>query len=546
MAPRVIESDRLDPGGWATVGTQRAVLAVVHNVTAATRLLDVLDLVADDDRVRVAFTIPGTSAFTAGTEQFLVDRGMAVRPWDSAADYRADLVISASLGGRLRAAGTPLVVLPHGMGYNKFLDTESGNGNAVFGLSPEWLLDDQGRLIPDVLVLSHEEQRARLARSCPPAVGVSVVAGDPCLDRMVASGPLRGVYRRALGVRAGQRLVVLSSTWGPDSLFALGAGLVERFAGLAVDGHRVVLALHPNIRAWHSPWQVDRWLARCARAGVALLPPDEGWRAALVAADVVVGDHGSVTFYGAALGRPVLLATAPAHTVAADSPIGRFLAVAPRLTASDLADQLDAAVGAHRPGALAGLTDLATSVPDRSAAVLRSELYRAMDLPEPAHPVQVRAVPVPRTDAAEPGAQLVRVDRAVGRAVVTRYAAVLLAAGGPLPEGTHLVVDTEEPTRRELELAEIVVAPDPALAADLLRRLPGCALATAPVAADSWEVLTRAGERVRVDGLGEHGRVGASLVHQWLCTQGPLATLPDRLSVHCGAAGFDVTFWVVP
>ena len=31
------------------------------------------------------------------------------------------------------------------------------------------------------------------------------------------------------------------------------------------------------------------------RAGLGVIPPQEGWRAALVGADVLIGDHGSVT-----------------------------------------------------------------------------------------------------------------------------------------------------------------------------------------------------------------------------------------------------------
>ncbi|MEV0907906.1 hypothetical protein [Streptomyces hokutonensis] len=59
----------------------------------------------------------------------------------------------------------------------------------MFGLSPQWLPDERGRPVADALVLSHPEQYDR--------------------ER----------YRRALGVRPGQRLVVLSSTWNPESLF---------------------------------------------------------------------------------------------------------------------------------------------------------------------------------------------------------------------------------------------------------------------------------------------------------------------------------------
>jgi hypothetical protein len=72
VPPQCGRSEHLsDPSPWLTVRTARDVLAVVHNVTAATRLLDVIDLVANDLRVQTRFTVPPYSAFVDGTERFL-------------------------------------------------------------------------------------------------------------------------------------------------------------------------------------------------------------------------------------------------------------------------------------------------------------------------------------------------------------------------------------------------------------------------------------------------------------------------------------------
>ena len=117
---------------WRTVATERTVLAVVHNVTAATRLFDVLELFAGDPRVQIVFTCPGSSAFTDGTAEHLAARGVTTLPWDRAIRTRFDSAISASYGGDLHEIEAPLIVIPHGMGYNKFLETgnrkpETGN-----------------------------------------------------------------------------------------------------------------------------------------------------------------------------------------------------------------------------------------------------------------------------------------------------------------------------------------------------------------------------------------------------------------------------------
>ncbi|MGH3721344.1 MAG: hypothetical protein ACRDRI_21335 [Pseudonocardiaceae bacterium] len=92
---------------------------MVHNVTAATRLFDVLPLVATDRRIQVVFSVIGSSAFTTGTEDFLLSSGAAPIPWDRVPDHDVDLAIAASYGGNLHELQSPLVVLPHGMGYNE-------------------------------------------------------------------------------------------------------------------------------------------------------------------------------------------------------------------------------------------------------------------------------------------------------------------------------------------------------------------------------------------------------------------------------------------
>ncbi|WP_410599701.1 hypothetical protein [Amycolatopsis sp. lyj-90] len=132
MSTAALENSSGTPDPWSTVTTQRVVLAVVHNVTAATRLLDTLTLLAPDPRIQVVFTRTGSSAFNEDTAEFLSEHGVREISWDEAMSKRFDLAISASHGGDLHRIDAPLVVVPHGMGYNKYLETgnrkpETGN-----------------------------------------------------------------------------------------------------------------------------------------------------------------------------------------------------------------------------------------------------------------------------------------------------------------------------------------------------------------------------------------------------------------------------------
>ncbi|MFC7740294.1 hypothetical protein ACFQXA_03960 [Nocardiopsis composta] len=84
-----------------------------------------------------------------------------------------------------------------------------------------------------------------------------------------------------------------------------------------------------------------------------LIPPEQGWQAALVAADAVIGDHGSVTYYAAALGRPVLLAAFDEGEVLPGSHIDLLGRAAPGWTRAPRCSPRSAPrwTGTPRPGA---------------------------------------------------------------------------------------------------------------------------------------------------------------------------------------------------
>ncbi|WP_228180819.1 hypothetical protein [Streptomyces anulatus] len=115
---------------WATRVRCRRVLFVVHNVTSATRLLDVLPLFDDDLGVQLLATCTGSSAFRSGVADLLADTGLPVLPWEQALATPVDLAISASFGGELGSIQGPLIVLSHGIGYTKRLAAPSADADA--------------------------------------------------------------------------------------------------------------------------------------------------------------------------------------------------------------------------------------------------------------------------------------------------------------------------------------------------------------------------------------------------------------------------------
>ncbi|TCO50877.1 hypothetical protein [Actinocrispum wychmicini] len=369
----------------------KTVLVVIPTMAAGTRLRDLLPLVSGDHRVQTMFTVVDSA--DDGTAEFAAAGGGLVLPWRQAVSHRFDLVLAASPVGLEQVRGQILVV-PHGVGslMSRLRSRRAGPSGLPFaGLARE-TLTHRGRLIPATLALTHDVEMRALRRSCPEALPVAVVAGDICYDRMAASVSLRDEYRRALGVSDQERLVTVSSTWSSESMFGQHSELCQRLLAESTGtNQRVALVLHPSAWAAHGRWQVTAWLSDCVANGLLLIPPEEGWRATMIASDHVIGDHGSTTQYAAALGKRVTLGTFPSDNIRCGSVADRLAKVAPVLDLDrDLLPQLDNAKPRGRHFA-----KFVTSRPGQTAAILRSAMYRLLRLPEPAAPAQVLPVPSP-------------------------------------------------------------------------------------------------------------------------------------------------------
>lgn len=393
--PVGIESQR-----WVTRGGCRTVLVVVHTLTSAHRLLDVLDLIETDPRVQVVFgQAPDT--FNGGVADFLRGMEAVVLPWHQVCRERFDLALAAAYGS-LHHVHAPIVVMPHGAGHGKLSQPPTAATlprvrENVYGLDAQRLTRD-GRLLASALLLSHDRDLHVLRRQCPEALNVAVVVGDPCYDRLLASLAYRSDYRAAIGVDDGQELVVVSSTWGRQSLFGRDHNLLPRLLHeLSPARYRVAALVHPAVWFGHGPRQLRAWLADCLRAGLLLIGPDVDWRAAIVAADHVIGDHGSVPVYAAAVGRPVLQTALPSPAMTApESPQAVLRRHAPQLRADQLLlPQLRRAQFGLRAYSDAVARRL-TSRPGGSSAVLRAVLYRLLGMAEPNGRRTATPVPLPR------------------------------------------------------------------------------------------------------------------------------------------------------
>ncbi|HET6703969.1 MAG TPA: hypothetical protein VFH84_03300, partial [Amycolatopsis sp.] len=262
---------------------------------------------------------------------------------------------------------------------------------------------------------------------------------------------------------------------------------------------------------------------------------------ALLAADVVIGDHGAVTGYAAALGKPVLLASFPEDDVVTESAIGALGRTGRRLDQHrPLPSQLREAMTA--PVDHGEVRRLATSAPGASAANLRSAFYDLLRLPEPAtaailaeyRAADLTPIQVPARAwwavAEVTGERTLRLDRLPADVTSPQHGPSASLDG-------YLVVATDHPRRDLYDLAAVVLTtaegPTPAevFAAHLV-----CRLVVQPVDQERCLVTARDGTTASIESA--HPEVVAAALLPWFEANGELGAV---LTVHWGAIRVAVT-----
>ncbi|UGQ13986.1 translation initiation factor 2 [Yinghuangia sp. ASG 101] len=386
--------------------------------------MDVLPVFAGDERITRLFTLVPGSDFDAGALTAVEHAGAQVIPWAEAHHRAYDLVLLASPKGDVDRLRGPRVLLPHGAGFSKTVAGEGTSGVAS-GLDPFFLRRD-GRSLPSIHALAHPSHLRRLGELDLHATAQARVVGDPTLDRILASVPSRDRFRTALRTGA-RKLIVLTSTWGPQSLIRQRPELPALLrAALPLDEYQVALLIHPNEHARLGALNLNEQLRPAIDAGLVLASPYQEWASLLVAADAVVTDHGSAGLYAAALNRPLVAACHGGEELIPGTPMSMLLAQLPYLAS---AEDLEAALGAADAEALVSAVDQAFAHRGEALAYMRAALYGVLGLEPPDLPVAEVPLPVPSIAPVSPAAFAVDVTTHGTTARIARYPTYRSKAG---------------------------------------------------------------------------------------------------------------------
>jgi hypothetical protein len=452
------------------------VLFVLRNGAGLDRAIDLSHVFDGDRHVKVRWVIQPGSEYAQDIASQLVALDHRTITWDEAMKRRFALIIAPHAHADLRRLDGFLIVLPHGAGHRKMIV----GGGPPSGFARSQLMHD-GVVIPDIIVLSHRDQLRQLRAECPEAVRQRRyrLICDPAPDLLRDNHRRSRWFRIALGVESWQRQIVLSSTWSHGLLDSDERLIKRMLAELPLDRYRLVLVCHPNIQD-SVGWEGIKRQYRYEIDSGLIIVRSSDWKSAVLGADLVIGDHGSATFYAAHEGVPVLLASTGVGDLDPGNPAASLERVARRLDFTrPFVEQIENAIKSHDPAAVQAHTSLTLGGGGHALAELRRLFYQALRWPEP----DGRAIshripePVPMAHRA-PTSYLCHVD-VLGshrpRFGIERYPAAMADYARDVRDDEPVLVHNEhemDPRVREVAAIDVDTGPQSAAAAlsDIARK----------------------------------------------------------------------------
>lgn len=236
----------------------------------------------------------------------------------------------------------PKIRCTHGLYSGK---THAIGGSYTYGNKA---LDHKGNVMYDVMFVESAYVRDNLIHSYPKLRDKLAVVGNMMVDNLLALNPKREAIRQSLGIQDNEKVFIIFSTYGPNSLIQrFGLSLLEELPSIA-KFYKTFFLIHPkNKRDEFDHKDTIFELVETHHCnGIAINPmPTEPRMPYLVTADIIITDHTSLALFYLLLEKPIIFVPFLPRAQETNSVMWKFYELNTKYNPkTPLKDQLDNAI----------------------------------------------------------------------------------------------------------------------------------------------------------------------------------------------------------
>ncbi len=342
---------------------------------------DAAAFIRHDPRVELWITGPNAGLFGPCLERELAEElGYRYLPYVRARARWWDLIIFAEYRAVDRFHPDIRKVL-----VNHFL----GGGKIISGKEYRFERDMShwGRPLFASIFEASAAERDRTVAAYPALAPYLCMVGDLRSDRMLELRTRREQIRSEMGFAPADKVVLIQSTWGPQSIMERwGRELLSEAVRLLDEGkYKFIASTHPH--HWHGPRAAQqpwgKYLAELKRPGLVVIKPGDDWGKFMVASDLAVTDNTSLSATYCQLHKPLAFIALPEDTVPPGSTVAQLYSISPHLESpAELESMIDQVLKDYPYDKLKQTAHEVNSLPGEAAGRIRRELYRLLDLCE--------------------------------------------------------------------------------------------------------------------------------------------------------------------
>lgn len=316
---------------WAAPRTsdrKRRVLLLANNEMLARFAGDLAEQLVQDDRLKLYFSRPPLVDRRVSTAAVVATAGLPYVGFLEALLTRWDLIINPDhFPSALFHPGIPKIFSAHGL----FTGKRVRGALYEYGhRARRW----NGRPVYQRILASGPIERRCALHFAPLLARTIAVTGSVQVDGLLKLNRRRDTVRETLGIPAGQKTLIVMSSWGPNCLLQRDGERVLSHVQALADEYTVFLAAHRNNffrgKSGKRNWQ--RFRSELATSGVRVLDSRDDWWQYLVAADIAVCDFTSLSLYFAQCVRPMVFVSIREADFFPGSPLMQVYEISPKLT----------------------------------------------------------------------------------------------------------------------------------------------------------------------------------------------------------------------